>query len=68
MLICWGAGRLSSSTPTFLNEWRRHFPAAEVHTFEDAGHYCLEDAHEQIVPLVQDFLARHPATSPETAP
>ena len=67
MLICWGAGDFVFDA-TFLNEWRRRFPAAEVHTFEGAGHYCLEDAYEQIIPLVQEFLARHPAPSPEMAP
>ena len=37
---------------------------AETHTFADAGHYVLEDAHERIVPLVADFLARHPLKPP----
>jgi len=44
----------------FLQEWRRRLPRAEVHTFDDCGHYVLEDAHEEITPLVRDFLARHP--------
>jgi cis-3-alkyl-4-acyloxetan-2-one decarboxylase len=43
----------------FLAEWRRRMPYAEMHVFEDAGHFVLEDAHERIVPLVRDFLARH---------
>ena len=39
---------------------RRRFPEAEVHRFSDAGHYVLEDAGAQIIPLVQQFLATHP--------
>jgi hypothetical protein len=26
----------------------------------DAGHYVVEDAHERIVPLVEEFLEAHP--------
>jgi haloalkane dehalogenase len=42
----------------FLREWRRRFPAAEVHAYPDAGHYVLEDAGERLIPVVRDFLAR----------
>jgi len=56
MLICWGL-RDFVFDHHFLAEWQKRFPAAEVHKFEDAGHYVLEDAHEQIVPLVERFLA-----------
>jgi pimeloyl-ACP methyl ester carboxylesterase len=38
-----------------------HWPGAEVHRLDDCGHYVVEDAHERIVPLVRDFLHRHPA-------
>jgi haloalkane dehalogenase len=34
------------------------FPAAEIHRLEDAGHYVVEDAHERIIPLMDDFLRR----------
>ena len=44
----------------FFDEWQRRFPDAEAHRFSDAGHYVLEDVPEKIVPLVQDFLQRHP--------
>ncbi len=44
----------------FLAEWRRRLPEAEFHTFPDCGHYLLEDAHEEVTPLVRDFLARNP--------
>jgi pimeloyl-ACP methyl ester carboxylesterase len=59
LLVCWGMQDYVFDEH-FLAEWRRRLPHAEVHTFEDAGHYVLEDAHEEILPLVKDFLARHP--------
>ena len=46
-------------TPAFLDRFIKFFPEAEVHRLEDAGHYVVEDAHEQIVPLVEEFLAKH---------
>lgn len=55
VLICWG-GRDFVFDDHFLEEWRRRVPHAEIHRFDDAGHYVLEDAHERIVPLVQRFL------------
>jgi haloalkane dehalogenase len=42
----------------FLAEWRRRFPAAELHSFPDCGHYILEDAREEVVPLMSGFLDR----------
>jgi pimeloyl-ACP methyl ester carboxylesterase len=61
MLICWGKHDFVFDHH-FLDEWRRRFPAAEVHVFPDAGHYVLEDAGVEIVPLIRDFLRRHPLT------
>ena len=43
-------------TPHFLNRFLEFFPDAEVHRLHDASHYVIEDAHEQIVPLVERFL------------
>ena len=59
LLICWGVKDFVFSTE-FLDEWVRHLPHAEVHRFEDGGHYILEDAAEQVIPLIDDFLAKHP--------
>jgi haloalkane dehalogenase len=59
MLICWGEKDFVFDRH-FRDEWVRRFPKAEVHSFADAGHYVLEDAGEQIIPLVRDFLAQHP--------
>lgn len=44
----------------FLDGFRRALPNAEVHAFEDANHYVLEDKHEVLVPAIRDFLDRHP--------
>ena len=59
IMICWGDHDFVFND-TFFNEWQRRFPEAETHRFPDAGHYVLEDVPEKIVPLVQDFLQRHP--------
>ena len=58
-LICWGL-RDFVFDRDYLEEWQRRFTQAEVHRFEDAGHYLLEDVPEKIIPLVKDFLAKHP--------
>jgi haloalkane dehalogenase len=44
----------------FLDGFRRALPRAEVHAFEDAGHYVLEDKHEVLVPAIRAFLDAHP--------
>lgn len=59
ILICWGEHDFVFNQ-CFFNEWQRRFPNAEAHRFSDAGHYVLEDVPEKIVPLIQDFLHRHP--------
>jgi haloalkane dehalogenase len=48
-------------TPQFLDRFLDFWPQAEVHRLADAGHYVVEDAYEQIIPLLDDFLRRHPA-------
>jgi haloalkane dehalogenase len=40
----------------FLLEWKKRFPDSIVKTFEDAGHYVLEDAADRIIPMVKTFL------------
>src|SRR5438874_5437527 len=59
MLICWGEKDFVFDKD-FLAEWVSHFPEAEVHRFPDAGHYVLEDAPEEIIPLVRSFLTGQP--------
>jgi haloalkane dehalogenase len=55
VLICWGE-RDFVFDHHFLDEWRRIYPQAEVHAFADCGHYILEDAAEEVIPLIRDFL------------
>jgi haloalkane dehalogenase len=58
-LVCWGE-RDFVFDEHFLRQWQRELPDAEVHRFPDAGHYVLEDAGSEILPLVRAFLAAHP--------
>jgi haloalkane dehalogenase len=44
----------------FLDGFRRALPEAQVHAFEDAGHYVLEDRHEILVPEIRAFLDANP--------
>ncbi len=55
VLLCWG-DRDFVFDHHFLAEWRRRLPQAEVHRFEDCGHYVLEDAKAEILQLVSRFL------------
>jgi haloalkane dehalogenase len=59
LLICWGL-RDFVFDHHFLEEWSRRFPDGEVHAFAKAGHYVLEDAEKDILPLVKNFLKKHP--------
>ena len=58
MLICWGLNDFVFDTD-FLDEWKKRFPKAEYHEF-DAGHYLLEDAPEEVIPIIQSFLNKNP--------
>ena len=52
----------------FLEGFTRALPRADVHAFEDAGHYVLEDKHEVLVPAMRRFLEAHAiGASPATA-
>lgn len=56
MLILWG-GKDWCFSDHFLEGWLQRCPAAEVVRFDQAGHYVLEDAHEEIVPRVARFFS-----------
>ena len=58
-LICWGMKDFVFDHH-FLTRWRAFLPDAEVHEFPRAGHYVLEDASAEIIPLVQAFLTANP--------
>ncbi|MDL1982083.1 MAG: alpha/beta fold hydrolase [Deltaproteobacteria bacterium] len=59
MLICWGRHDFVFDL-SYLAEWQRRFPDAEVHTFSEAGHYVLEDEPEKVIALVKEFLEKYP--------
>jgi haloalkane dehalogenase len=45
-----------------LDTFTRAWPNAQVHAFDDANHYVLEDKHDVLVPAIRTFLDRHPLT------
>ena len=60
-ILIWGADDFCFTQATFLPIWRTHFPNAQCHVLEHAGHYVVEDAHERILPLMNKFLGQTPA-------
>ena len=59
ILLLWGEKDFVFG-PKVLSIFEEIWPHAEVKRFPDAGHYVLEDAGSEILPLVRDFLTRHP--------
>jgi len=55
-MICWGM-RDPVFDAVVLDHLAGLLPHAQVHRFPSAGHYVLEDAADQIVPLATRFLA-----------
>ena len=55
MLVCWGLQDFVFDAH-FLREWKRRFPKAEVREFPDCGHYILEDAAGEVIPLAKKFI------------
>jgi len=62
MLICWGLKDFVF-TGAFLEQWKVRFPSAEIHAFADAGHYLLEDAADDVIPIIREFLAKENSTT-----
>jgi haloalkane dehalogenase len=62
MFIGWG-DRDFVFDSHFLQQWLDRFPAAELHRYPDCGHYILEDAAAELVPLISQFLDAHPLSS-----
>jgi len=54
-LIAWGARDFVFDAP-FLRQWQEYLPQARVHVVPDAGHYVLEDAADELIPLIADFI------------
>ncbi len=55
LLIVWGGGDFCFNDD-FFEEWKRRFPDAESHYFEDGGHYILEDKRSDILPILKSFF------------
>lgn len=56
ILFCWGLNDFVFD-PSYLAKWKEYFPTAEYHTF-DAGHYLLEDAADEVIPIITTFLEK----------
>ena len=54
-LILWGQ-RDFCFHDYFLGRWREIYPDATVKTFANAGHYILEDAKEEIINELKQFI------------
>ncbi|MDO6620556.1 MULTISPECIES: alpha/beta fold hydrolase [unclassified Shewanella] len=57
-LICWGLQDFVFDKH-FLAKWRQYMPHAQVREFDDCGHYILEDASEDVIGLIQNFMANN---------
>lgn len=44
----------------FLAGFQRALPQADVHAWNDAGHYVMEDKREELPAMIRAFLDRHP--------
>lgn len=57
MLICWGAKDFCFNDH-YLKEWLRRFTNAQLRRYAKAGHYLLEDAGDEILESIQEFLKK----------
>lgn len=61
--LLWGE-RDFCFTPRFREQWLERLPDAEVHTFDDAGHYLFEDERAAFVERLTAFLERVSPVAP----
>ena len=54
-LVIWG-GRDFCFHDYFFEEWQKRLPDAETLYLEDAGHYVLEDASNDVLPRIKQHL------------
>lgn len=45
--------------PECLDRFESHWPNAEIHRYENGGHYVVEDEIDQVLPALTAFLQRH---------
>ena len=53
--IIWGAKDFCF-TLNFFEKWKQIYPNAKTKVFENAGHYLLEDAGEEITQEIKEFI------------
>ena len=58
VLLLWGARDFVFDLD-YYQAWRRRLPRAEARLFKDAGHYLCEDAPQQVIDCIKDFLRKH---------
>jgi len=54
-LIAWGEKDFVFDK-TFLNQWLKIYPDAELHRFPDCGHYILEDGGPGLIDTIRHFI------------
>jgi len=60
--ICWGMKDVLFGEQV-LDQWQQLFPHAQVHRIADAGHFLPEDAPQQVLARLTDFLSPPPTAS-----
>ena len=58
-LLVWGM-RDWCFRPECLNHLRLLLPHADSKELDEAGHYVMEDAHEEVVAAISKFIQKHP--------
>ena len=61
-VICWGLQDFVFDKH-FLTEWKQRMPHAKVHEFSDCGHYILEDASDEVIGHIKDFIEETEAST-----
>jgi len=57
-MILWGAKDFCFHK-AFFDRWTQIYPHAKAVWIEDAGHYVLEDARDQVIGEISQFLGQH---------
>lgn len=58
-LAIWGEADRTLHAEHFLPLFEQLFPEAPIHRLAGVGHYCLEDAPDEVGRLVADFIRRN---------
>ena len=55
-IAIWGEADRTLHAEHFLPLFTNLFPARAVHRLKGVGHYCLEDAPDEVAALIADFI------------